>query len=343
MLVLVLKVTAVLVAVRLLVRWLRRPRSNNPFASDARQSVRPLVTDQKARDRVIKQSFSPDRVPADLDAIVIGSGIGGLSVAAIMAKAGKKVLVLEQHDQAGGCCHTFIDKGYEFDVGIHYIGNLNSQTSAKTLIDPADPRTAAVGGARRRVRHGRVRRQALLAGVGQAALAGARQEAVPRRHGRRGSAVRGGGEVQERRHGHGAGEDAAGVAEPAAAADRPLQPRLRRVQAETNNKDLQALFMYCFRRLRHQPRPGGSYPVGGASEIAFHMIPVIEEAGGRVLVRAEVKELLMDELRSTVVGVKVAKGSSTHEIRAPMVISNAEGDELGEWVEGAVEAASVGV
>lgn len=40
-----------------------------------------------------------DKVPADLDAIVVGSGIGGMSTAAIMAKAGKRVLVLEQHDQ----------------------------------------------------------------------------------------------------------------------------------------------------------------------------------------------------------------------------------------------------
>ena len=46
--------------------------------------------------------------------IVIGSGLGGLSCAAILAKAGKKVLVLEQHDQAGGCCHTFIEKGWNF-------------------------------------------------------------------------------------------------------------------------------------------------------------------------------------------------------------------------------------
>lgn len=35
---------------------------------------------------------------------------------------------------------------------------------------------------------------------------------------------------------------------------------------------------------------GGAYPVGGASEIAFHIIPVIEAAGGKVLVRAEVNE-----------------------------------------------------
>jgi all-trans-retinol 13,14-reductase len=54
---------------------------------------------QKKRDAVLKQSFTAEKVPEDLDAIVIGSGIGGLTTAAIMAKSGKKVLVLEQHDQ----------------------------------------------------------------------------------------------------------------------------------------------------------------------------------------------------------------------------------------------------
>lgn len=58
-----------------------------------------------------------DRVPAALDAVVIGSGVGGLTAAAVLAKAGKRVLVVEQHDQAGGCTHTFENKGFEFDVG----------------------------------------------------------------------------------------------------------------------------------------------------------------------------------------------------------------------------------
>ena len=40
---------------------------------------------------------------------------------------------------------------------------------------------------------------------------------------------------------------------------------------------------------------GASYPRGGASEFAFHMIPVIEQAGGKVLVRAPVSRILTDD------------------------------------------------
>lgn len=62
-------------------------------------------------------AFSVSRVPEKLDAVVIGSGIGGLASAVILAKAGKRVLVLEQHTKAGGCCHTFGENGLEFDTG----------------------------------------------------------------------------------------------------------------------------------------------------------------------------------------------------------------------------------
>ena len=61
--------------------------------------------------------FGRKNVPENLDAIVIGSGASGLASAAILARAGWRVLVLEQHTKAGGSCHTFGKKGYVFDVG----------------------------------------------------------------------------------------------------------------------------------------------------------------------------------------------------------------------------------
>lgn len=53
------------------------------------------------------------------DVIVIGSGIGGLTAAALLAKSGRQVLVLEQHDRAGGYAHGFKRKKYTFDAGVH--------------------------------------------------------------------------------------------------------------------------------------------------------------------------------------------------------------------------------
>ena len=58
---------------------------------------------------------------ADYNVIVIGAGIGGLAVAGLMAKQGRKVLLLEQSDRVGGCCSTFEREGYHFDLGASLI------------------------------------------------------------------------------------------------------------------------------------------------------------------------------------------------------------------------------
>ena len=68
---------------------------------------------------------------------------------------------------------------------------------------------------------------------------------------------------------------------------------------------------------------GGYYPKGGSSEIAFNIIPTIEKANGRVLVRARVTDILMDEGMTRAVGVRVKKGHTVYEIMAPLVISDA--------------------
>jgi phytoene desaturase len=54
---------------------------------------------------------------ADYDVIVIGAGNGGVSSGALLAKQGRKVLLLEQSSTVGGCCSTFEKDGYKFDVG----------------------------------------------------------------------------------------------------------------------------------------------------------------------------------------------------------------------------------
>jgi len=68
------------------------------------------------------------------DVIMIGSGIGCLSAAAILSKEGKKVLVLERHYTPGGFTHVFKRRGYEWDVGIHYIGEVQRKNSAIRLL-----------------------------------------------------------------------------------------------------------------------------------------------------------------------------------------------------------------
>ncbi len=66
------------------------------------------------------------------DAIVIGSGIGGLAAAAALAKCGRRVLVLEQHFQLGGLTQTFRRREYTFATGLHYIGGVGEAPGSET-------------------------------------------------------------------------------------------------------------------------------------------------------------------------------------------------------------------
>src|SRR5687768_14881470 len=59
-----------------------------------------------------------------LDAIVVGSGLGGLTAAAYLSRSGLRTLVLEQAHEPGGCGRSRGDAdGFRFDVGLHYVGD----------------------------------------------------------------------------------------------------------------------------------------------------------------------------------------------------------------------------
>ncbi|RBI83238.1 NAD(P)/FAD-dependent oxidoreductase [Rhodosalinus halophilus] len=73
------------------------------------------------------------------DVVVIGSGLGGLTAGALLAKAGQKVLVLEKNDRFGGAAVTVERGGRRFEMSLH------ETTRPGGGIDPRGPLFAALG------------------------------------------------------------------------------------------------------------------------------------------------------------------------------------------------------
>ncbi|WP_298470895.1 NAD(P)/FAD-dependent oxidoreductase [uncultured Erythrobacter sp.] len=69
------------------------------------------------------------------DAIVIGSGIGGMTTAAALSKVGHKILLLEQHATLGGLTHSFSRGGFTWDVGVHYLSSMAPGDAMRNRLD----------------------------------------------------------------------------------------------------------------------------------------------------------------------------------------------------------------
>jgi len=74
-------------------------------------------------------SYKQNKIEGIFDYILIGSGPGSLVCASVLSKYGKRCCVLEKHYTAGGFTHVFRRRGYEWDVGVHYIGDVNRPTT----------------------------------------------------------------------------------------------------------------------------------------------------------------------------------------------------------------------
>lgn len=287
------------------------------------------------------QIYKPERLQGPFDAIVIGSGIGGLAVAGLLARQGRKVLVLERHYIAGGFTHTFSRKGYEWDVGLHYVGEVHRKNSIltrvlDTLTDenlkwnkmPAVYDRVCFGeevfdyeAPRQRLQQNLEKRfpkeQAAIAQyfrlvdeVNAAAKNFYMVKAMP-------GAVRGlfGGLMSRRFHRLSdctTYEVLSGLT-----SDPQLIGVLTAQYGDYGLPPKQSSFAIHALVTRHY-FDGGNYPIGGSARIAETMIPGIEAAGGQVLVKADVQQILLEGGRA--VGVRLEDGQ---EIRAPWVISDA--------------------
>lgn len=76
-----------------------------------------------------------DRNGTTWDAIVIGSGIGGMAAAAALSKTGHKVLLLEQYQTLGGLTHSFSIEGFAWDAGIHYLNCVAPGDRERDILD----------------------------------------------------------------------------------------------------------------------------------------------------------------------------------------------------------------
>jgi all-trans-retinol 13,14-reductase len=276
------------------------------------------------------------------DAIVIGSGIGGLTAAVLMGMhAGKRVLVLERHYAAGGFTHTFHRPGYEWDVGLHYIGQMQDENSAERRAFDY-------------LTEGRVRWQAMPEIYDRFIIEGRTFEyAAGLERFREGlgqsfpSEIRAIDRyiaaVQACNRASGLYHAEKAVPAPVAALAGGLMrlPYMRWarrttrevLQSFTKNRELIGVLTGQWGDYGLPPGKssfavhatiaehyfgGASYPVGGASVIAAAIVPQIERNGGAVVTSAEVTSILLDGAKAA--GVRMSDG---REFRSGVVLSDA--------------------
>jgi len=295
------------------------------------------ASDLGSNDVRVGRRYRVSRLDTDYDAIVIGSGIGGLTTAACLSKEGKKVLVLEQHYTAGGYTHSYSRNGYEWGVGVHYIGEMNLPESLpRKLFDY--------------VTDGKLEWSSMDDNYDRFYLG---QREINLRAGKenfRKTFVDAFPEEEEAIDRYIGLLDKATIAMQMYAVSK-IVPRfissvLKLILPRWFNKTTYSVLSGLTKNealigaitgqwgdcgvppkkssfishsvIANHYINGGFYPVGGASEIARKIIPIIQSGGGDVFTYADVKEIVIEKNRA--VGVRMVDGTV---IRAATIVSNA--------------------
>lgn len=289
---------------------------------------------------LIGQKYRGEALAQDYDAIVIGGGLGGLGVAATLSRYGKKVVVLERHYTAGGLSHVFKRKGYEWDVGVHYVGDVHQPESPlRQLFDYVTDSALGwnyLGEMYDEIVLGEKR---IRLYAGEEGFCRSIEEVFP-----------GKSEVV-RRYLKMAAEACASsneffvdkVSRPSAEGEASFSERMAgyfnyaKLSAEdvlcelTDDQELigaltgqwgnfglppqKASFVMQAMCSLHYLK-GGNYPIGGAAAMARAMTAVIEASGGKVYCNAEVSQVLVQD--NVARGVKLFDGT---QLFAPTVVS----------------------
>lgn len=285
--------------------------------------------------------YRSGRAEDHYDTIVIGSGIGGLATAAFLSLLGKKVCVLEQHYTAGGFTHAYEREGYEWDVGVHYIGEVHNKKSTLRrvfdVISQGRLQWAEMDQAYDRIILGDdefdfvagrenftqnlidrfpEEKEAiekyvdLIRAISSQTPKFFAAQGMPKWLGRMYNWVR-----------------------PFLVKKEFFQTTREVLEGLTSNQKLISFLTGQWGDYGQAPRDaafimhaliakhylaGGAYPVGGASAIARTIIPTIQQSGGEVFTYAEVDQVLVKNNKAY--GVKMADGE---EIYADNIVSNA--------------------
>lgn len=265
------------------------------------------------------------------DVLVIGSGIGGLSVAAILAKSGKKVLVLEQHFAPGGFTHAFRRNDYEWDVGLHYVGQVHVEgtllnaafryiTDGKLEWAPMDEvyDKAFFGEEIFDFVRGREKQKAklkqyfpaeedmasidkyfaLLDEVQNVGTAYYAEKILPPFAGKLAASL------LQKKLLHYSDQTTLSVLK--SLTDNPKLIGVLTVQYGDYGLPPGQSSFYMHAMVANHYMEGAAYPVGGAGSLARHIVPVIETAGGKVMTKSKVEQILVNGNKA--IGVKTEDG-----------------------------------
>jgi phytoene dehydrogenase-like protein len=277
---------------------------------------------------------------SDYDAIVIGSGSGGLTAALALARAGQRVCVFEQHTLPGGYSQSFSLEGFSFSPGIHYIGQLEPGGRLRRIyeglgvanslvfleLDPDGYDRAFIGEERFDIPKGRDHFAARLKQRFPAEAAGIDAYMA--------ISTRMADELAWARPPHDLGEALLLPTRMRTVLRYGMQPLARFLDRFTRDPLLRGIL--SIQAGDHAMAParaptalhvglqayysdGGCYPRGGGHAIPDALLGQITRHGGEVVLGAEVTRILVEAGR--VAGVQLADGRIAS---APRVVSNAD-------------------